>query len=360
MSNPVKNAGIEDVLSSIRRLVSENHGGALARDIEEKQASAPVQDSSEPKASRPMSDRLVLSPALRIEKPQVVESLADEEPTEPQAEVTSPVADTPFVHSLKEDLMPLRENLPSFLQKRAMQNDMAEGEDDAQSEPEVDAADDFASEAAVDEAPVIRVGVADTHLSEVKNTVPFPAPEDLTFETARKEAADEAHQSPPENGEELKQAEPRPWEIEGERLSEWHSTRTAGAEEGEAQSFEPDGPEDGDNAGTPVAALNWEDHEVEADEPSDVTPSRPLTEPLDPVAEQITEKVVEEIEAPEETIEAQQYEAVLDEEMLRELVGEIVRQELQGPLGERITRNVRKLVRREINRALTARSFNDG
>ncbi|MBK1635247.1 hypothetical protein [Rhodovulum adriaticum] len=49
--------------------------------------------------------------------------------------------------------------------------------------------------------------------------------------------------------------------------------------------------------------------------------------------------------------------ALLDEDMLREIVGEIVRQELQGALGERITRNVRKLVRREINRALAARNI---
>jgi len=45
---------------------------------------------------------------------------------------------------------------------------------------------------------------------------------------------------------------------------------------------------------------------------------------------------------------------VLDEAALRDLVSEIVRQELQGALGERITRNVRKLVRREIHRALAA------
>lgn len=48
---------------------------------------------------------------------------------------------------------------------------------------------------------------------------------------------------------------------------------------------------------------------------------------------------------------------VFDEEMLRDLVSEFVRKELQGELGERITRNVRKLVRREINRALAARDF---
>jgi hypothetical protein len=38
-------------------------------------------------------------------------------------------------------------------------------------------------------------------------------------------------------------------------------------------------------------------------------------------------------------------------------VAEIVRKELQGDLGERITRNVRKLVRREIHRALASRDF---
>ena len=50
-------------------------------------------------------------------------------------------------------------------------------------------------------------------------------------------------------------------------------------------------------------------------------------------------------------------ETVLDEDTLRELVADIVRQELQGALGERITRNVRKLVRREIHRALTAQNL---
>lgn len=47
-------------------------------------------------------------------------------------------------------------------------------------------------------------------------------------------------------------------------------------------------------------------------------------------------------------------EAYLDEETIRDMVREIVREELQGVLGERITRNVRKLVRREIHRALTS------
>ncbi|SES38750.1 hypothetical protein SAMN04490244_11462 [Tranquillimonas rosea] len=48
---------------------------------------------------------------------------------------------------------------------------------------------------------------------------------------------------------------------------------------------------------------------------------------------------------------------LMDEAALRELVAEIVREELQGALGEKITRNVRKLVRREIMRAIAIRDF---
>ena len=48
---------------------------------------------------------------------------------------------------------------------------------------------------------------------------------------------------------------------------------------------------------------------------------------------------------------------VMDEEALRELVRDIIREELQGTLGERITRNVRKLVRAEVARALAVRDF---
>ena len=49
--------------------------------------------------------------------------------------------------------------------------------------------------------------------------------------------------------------------------------------------------------------------------------------------------------------------AELDEEALQALVANIVRQELQGVLGERITRNVRKLVRREIHRVLMSKDL---
>lgn len=47
----------------------------------------------------------------------------------------------------------------------------------------------------------------------------------------------------------------------------------------------------------------------------------------------------------------------MEDEGLRDMVRQIIRDELAGPLGERITRNVRKLVRIELRRALAARDF---
>jgi len=46
-----------------------------------------------------------------------------------------------------------------------------------------------------------------------------------------------------------------------------------------------------------------------------------------------------------------------DEDVLRELVRDILREELAGKMGERITRNIRKLVRAEIARSLAAHEF---
>ncbi|TVP70569.1 MAG: hypothetical protein EA339_12445 [Rhodobacteraceae bacterium] len=48
-------------------------------------------------------------------------------------------------------------------------------------------------------------------------------------------------------------------------------------------------------------------------------------------------------------------EVILDEDMLFRLVADIVRLELQGELGEKITRNIRKLVRSEVARELQLR-----
>lgn len=47
----------------------------------------------------------------------------------------------------------------------------------------------------------------------------------------------------------------------------------------------------------------------------------------------------------------------VDEDILRRVVAEVVSEELQGKLGERITRNVRRMVRREIEQTLSLKEF---
>jgi hypothetical protein len=51
---------------------------------------------------------------------------------------------------------------------------------------------------------------------------------------------------------------------------------------------------------------------------------------------------------------------ILDEESLRAVVNAIVREELQGELGDRIGRNLRKLIRREIAQMLDERGVGQG
>lgn len=46
-----------------------------------------------------------------------------------------------------------------------------------------------------------------------------------------------------------------------------------------------------------------------------------------------------------------------DEDVLRALIRDVLREELQGVMGERVTRNLRKLIRAEVARALTARGI---
>ena len=59
--------------------------------------------------------------------------------------------------------------------------------------------------------------------------------------------------------------------------------------------------------------------------------------------------------APPDPSAAPAGEQIIDEGMLYQLVAHIVRQELQGELGEKITRNIRKLVRSEVARELQLR-----
>lgn len=83
-----------------------------------------------------------------------------------------------------------------------------------------------------------------------------------------------------------------------------------------------------------------------------------FTPPLNTEAEAGSEITAEVgIDEPSTINFAEEDPSILDEDTLRDLVSDMVREELQGELGDRITRNVRKLVRREIQRAMASREF---
>ncbi|PKP84111.1 MAG: hypothetical protein CVT80_10010 [Alphaproteobacteria bacterium HGW-Alphaproteobacteria-2] len=108
-----------------------------------------------------------------------------------------------------------------------------------------------------------------------------------------------------------------------------------------------------DMAATDQATADDHDEQAEGDDTSADTSSE---------AEQMTQARAkspeQEEREPEEILLAEAAEErILDEDTLREIVTQTVREELMGELGERITRNVKKLVRREIQRALAERAF---
>ncbi|WP_170438665.1 hypothetical protein [Ruegeria arenilitoris] len=125
--------------------------------------------------------------------------------------------------------------------------------------------------------------------------------------------------------------------------------------------WEPDGESDDAYSGTRTDTVSWasdtgfstskdaaaSEAEMDADSDEETTPATFIRDNRD--ASEAEVKLDQETPA--------MATGTMDEDELRELIADIVRQELQGALGERITRNIRKLVRREINRALAAQTL---
>jgi hypothetical protein len=79
----------------------------------------------------------------------------------------------------------------------------------------------------------------------------------------------------------------------------------------------------------------------------------------DDILSQPAASATNEAVSPDDAAEFDDSTEFLNEDILREIVRDMIREELQGTLGERITRNVRKLVRAEVNRALAAHDYGD-
>lgn len=278
MPKPVTNAQIEDVLSSIRRLVSEDSRGDIRPDVE----SPAVQPAAAPAGAG--VDRLVLTPSLRVD---------EETPAEMRAE---PSGAEDFDAEVAEVVF-----------------DYADAEPEEAAEL---AAASLDIDATVEEMP-----------SQWFDEDDAAEATDADLSAAMRQLVDRAAAEP----EESPYVEPSFQSSRTESLTAKVAALEAAIGRTRDQ-WEPDGHSRDAYAGTRGDTIAWQDHIAETN------PSAAAH--------------VSEDGAP-----AHEDEAVLDEDALRELVAEIVRQELQGALGERITRNVRKLVRREIHRVIASQDL---
>ncbi|KUJ82246.1 hypothetical protein [Ruegeria profundi] len=115
--------------------------------------------------------------------------------------------------------------------------------------------------------------------------------------------------------------------------------------------WEPDGDSDDAYSGTTTNTLHWhaEDEFIVSDS-SSLSDTASEEQKSETKATFVRDPQAVAAEAPK--VDVDQTAPELDNNALRELIAQVVREELQGVLGQRITRNVRKMVRREIFRVL--------
>ncbi len=394
MSEPVTHAEIEDVLSSIRRLVSETGRGAEA---------ATVRMTPKP------ATRLVLTPALRVPDAD----LARPAPSHQAASRAEPEAVTSHPDLVSRAPQPRVAELERSASENAPASSAVEPVTPAEAAPRILAAratskPPLPSEAApvATEAPSlteqltfrIREHVAAIERRDETGTEAEPSPDDASGDVgemprsaALKVEADAPWQDPAatlyevalesdaalaaepleeKSGAVAESPEPvsdetrpdlRPQFEPSPRVAavvrriaelETAGRNDAGLSSGGVPDLNEDEIEAVPASGPSVDTIQWEDH-LEApfaDSVEAVQADSPLLAEEDAA---LTQAAAEELTM--ERLATQ--EDFLDEESLRALVADIVREELQGALGERITRNVRKLVRREIQRALAAQDL---
>lgn len=367
MSERLSSVEIEDVLSSIRRLVSEDlRPGAKAE-------AASAQPTAAVPAEPAGADKLILTPALRIgPEPEAPAAAAA---AEGEAEAAMPsfqsvrqgrgasVVDRVTRAMPEEDWEPVAEATA------APRSDWA-----TEAEAAVEAAGSAWSEAPV--APVEQP--ADPVIAE---EAALAEGTDPTAEVGEPEGwpasdAPDANWSDP--------GEQAPMEVEQPEDPGWSEVEPMAIDRPAAERLEKDALRDEEGgvmpdpldpteeearlqSDAPADLPDWARMEAEAEElPAPepmVAPGPSAVRQDDGWADAAEAEIRRELEDEATATVFAQFddddhdERHFDEEMLRDLVRDIIREELQGALGERITRNVRKLVRAEIARALAVRDF---
>ncbi|MBO6868524.1 MAG: hypothetical protein JJ877_15890 [Thalassococcus sp.] len=373
MSNSVTNVEIEDVLSSIRRLVSDDAAPKRAPDAQ----------SDDDRAQQ--MGRLVLTPAQRVMDDMPQEEAAvepqpillteafkpseDVEHSEHQADDTADQdvayddegqADEPAEASVISDI--IQEELAAALSEiDAQRGDDSDEDDHSEEFEDTSDSDEWLEDTAETEAAeVLFENVADDSAEEETETEAKlddaweddEPQDDVSIEdvlnalpsqdTAEPEQEADVTSEDVERAQSLEEKIAELEAMVSSRDSEW---ATDIEDEGENAAYERQFGE----------SLPWEDasfssRPMAAFENASVEEAAAMS--AEPMPEPEPEQVAE-TEAPSDP----EMGAYIDEEMLRSMVTEIVRQELQGKLGERITRSVRKLVRQEIHRALMSQEF---
>lgn len=359
MSDRVTNVEIEDVLSSIRRLVSIEDRRTDKYDPDHR---TPTKSGADPRASQvdqkvddqTNEDRLILSSNFRVNAPEgsARAGMASQVSVSSDASIPNPMLPSPQVKSSG----PAQTGLSD-------RPEVGLSEVPTQSEPlglekwqvEAPAPPPASSASTETKAPQTNSAAISGNIEE-------------RLAWARKKRAQVLAKSiggPADSASPLQEGGVQTKTFEGvspgSKQLEARIAEVEAAVAARDDQWEPDGSEP--DAGLPpeITALPWlrPRDATQAEPPNSVKPQEPMqsvdTSSVNrPPAVSPKPDNKTDIEA-----EAPWYgeDAVLDEAALRDLVSEIVRQELQGSLGERITRNVRKLVRREIHRAMMGQDF---
>lgn len=399
MSDPVSNAEIEDVLSSIRRLVSadkrfESHVAEPRHGASGPSTSTQSADAEDPApepqgAAGPGEARLVLTPSFRVrpEEEDVTANPAGDDAEHlaleqwqvtPDSTVEAAGSDTGEVDDLSAEAWDNHSEDDSLGGETAepwpeadddvmtaLHDDMR-ADDDAHLKDWLtaeDTAEDTSDESADDWQDDTLPDHGDAQSGADFETAAF-VDDDVAFDYTDPDVPEDATGS--------LEREPKTSELEA-RIAEVEAAVAAREDQ-----WEPDGASEDAYAGGRTEPLPWEDHvetatpvfipraahhdtpESSQDDAQDEMPSPDTSASGESKAPGGADGSFGEGQAEQgadtargaEAWYREDTDAVLDEDALRDLVSEIVRQELQGTLGERITRNVRKLVRREIHRAL--------
>lgn len=405
MSDPVSNHDIEDVLSSIRRLVAQGDPKSTAQAAPEPMVTPDF--SSENSAKSNTSDdrrgagRLVLTPAFRVADPVDADGDADASgsqkpfdaamrepesdviPTKDARPIPAPAASPSERASLEATIAELEAavnsrdgefepdgsevqaetSLPSaFLHKldavKLRPRIVDDAEDDVEIDPqdEADGTEDSAESAV---AAAVTDHISEAVASQIADAFPRwnAANEGPQAEEADQDVEIDEVAAAPEEAvviEMPREAEPAPEAVAVDE-----------APVDDVEAVEP--------ASEPEMLYKPYVAPTEIDE-TIIAPTfrhTSFSEVYDPVAEATADaaeaapdagdiygdELAPDPEQPQTAVATPQATPLMDPDMLRDMVGQMIREELQGEMGERITRNVRKLVRREINRVISSQDF---